>query len=82
MFTIRDGKKEELYKCLLKKIQELGRKPSFMEMKLDENMPDPNAYAYWFGSFSQAAEEAWKGYNYHNKHSTNIKKPVKSDKPG
>ena len=81
MFAIRDDKKEELYKYLLSKIKELGRKPSFMEMKLDKNMPDPNAYAYWFGSFSQAAEEAWKGYNSHNK-SAIIKKSVKSDKPG
>lgn len=83
MFAKDYGKREELYNCLLNKIRELGRKPSFIEVKQDENMPDPNAYAYWFGSFSQAIDEAWRGYNCHsNKHSIVIKKSINSGKPG
>ena len=74
--------KQDLYLCLLRMITELGRKPSFDEVRCDESMPDPNDYAYYFGSFSSAVNEAWEEYNFKKraqgkKHcSISIKKPI------
>lgn len=81
----KDGRmmsKQDLYEALLSKIFELGREPSFIEVREDENMPDPNDYAYYFGSFSAALKEAMEEYNFRKrapgkKHCPiSIKKPV------
>ena len=81
MFIQSSGKKEELLKSLLDKIDKLGRAPSFSEVKDDPKMPDPNDYAYFFTSFTDAVKEAWGKYNYdkgtNKKTSITIKKPIK-----
>ena len=86
MFAKDPGKRGELYDALLAKIKELGRKPTFAEVKEDQNMPHPNDYAYYFGSFTEAAEEVWKGYNLKKRQSPKkeltIKKLVNPGKPG
>lgn len=86
MFAKDPGKRGELYNALLSKIEELGRKPTFKEVEEDQNMPKPNDYAYYFGSFTEATEEVWKGYNLKKKQSlkklTIVKKPINSGKPG
>ena len=51
--------KEELYSKLLKKTRELGRKATFKEVDDDPEMPRGNDYAVHYGSFSNAAEEAY-----------------------
>lgn len=55
MFT-----KKKLFEMLVKKTKELGRQVSFSEMKEDPAMPDPNLYSYYYGSFSEAAREAYR----------------------
>lgn len=83
MFAKDQRRREELYNCLLNKIRELDRKPSFLEVREDRSMPDPNDFAYYFGSFSRATDEVWKGYNLgKSKHSVAIKKPIKIKEPG
>ena len=83
MFAPNSKKREYLSNCLLKKMNELGRRPTYDEVKADENMPEPNDYAYYFRSFSEAVDEVWKGYNLKKqKTSITIKKPIKIIKPG
>ncbi len=79
---VQAGRKKELYDALLLKIEMLGRKPSYEEVKSDSDMAEPNDYAYYFGSFSNALSEAWGEYIY-NKGAAGrtasivIKKPIK-----
>ena len=85
MFAKDSGRREELYNFLLAKTEKLGRKPTFAEVKEDQNMPEPNSYAYYFGSFTEATEVVWKGYNLKHipKNKLAIKKPItKSGEPG
>lgn len=87
MFAKDPGRREELYNFLLAKTEKLGRKPTFAEVKEDQNMPEPNSYAYYFGSFTEAVEVVWKGYDLKHsipkKNKLAIKKPIdKSGKPG
>ena len=83
MFTKDQRRGEELYSCLLKKIREIDRKPSFSEVKEDRGMPDPNDFAYYFGSFTDAVNQAWEGYNQEKTgHSVVVKKPIKIKEPG
>lgn len=81
MFMQNSSRKEELFNSLLDKINQLGREPSFSEVKDDPKMPDPNDYAYFFASFTDAVKEAWGKYNYDRgtgrKMSITIKKPIK-----
>lgn len=53
-------KDEKLFKKLVEKTKELGRQVSFSEMEEDPEMPNPNLYAYYYGSFSEAAKEAYR----------------------
>ena len=55
MFT-----KKKLFEKLVEKTKGLGHQVSFSEMKEDPAMPDPNLYAYYYGSFSEAAIEAYR----------------------
>ena len=86
MFAKDPGRRGELYNALLAKIEQLGRKPTFAEVKEDQNMPEPNDYAYYFGSFTKAADEVWKGYNVKSSlrkgNPIAVKKPIKPVKPG
>lgn len=56
--------KDELYKDLLRKTEKLGRKPTFIEVRNDQEMADPNDYAYHFRSFSDAIDEVWRVYSF------------------
>lgn len=81
---MENGKtREGMYNSLLRKIAELGREPSFEEVKMDISMPDPNDYAYYFGSFSNALHEAWGEYNFNRMRNErrghahiSVKKPI------
>ena len=81
MFIQSSNRKDELLDSLLSKINELGRKPSFDEVKNDPNMPNPNDYAYFFTSFTDAVKEAWGKYNFNKgtnrRSSIIVKKPIK-----
>ena len=81
------SKKDEMLNLLVLKTKELGRRPSFTEVREDQNMPDPNDYAYHFRSFTDAAEIAWRGYESSTRKGTlAIKKSIKpikvTKKPG
>lgn len=54
--------KEELFRDLFRKIESLGRKPTFQEVRCDPDMADPNEYAYYYRSFSDAVDQAWQIY--------------------
>lgn len=51
--------REELFKQLVEKTEVLGRKVTFDEFDQDENLPKANSFAYYYGSFDVAAQEAW-----------------------
>ncbi|MBQ8985269.1 hypothetical protein IJ076_01780 [Candidatus Saccharibacteria bacterium] len=55
------GRKQQFFDELVKKTKELGREVTFQEMEEDPGMPSPNNYAYYYGSFSNAAKVA---HNY------------------
>ena len=78
MFAKDTGKKQGLYNALLAKTKELGRRPTYAEVRDDKNMPMPNDYAYYFRSFTDAVEEVWKGYNVgSDTKKVSIKRPIK-----
>ena len=52
----------ELFEKLIQKTKELGRRVSFSEMRDDPSMPDPNQFAFYYGSFANAAERAFSEY--------------------
>lgn len=52
--------RDELFFCLVDKTKVLGHQVSFQEMSDDSNMPEPNDYAYYYGSFLEAARQAWE----------------------
>lgn len=54
--------KDELFDKLLQKTEELGHEVSHLEMRSDKQMPNPNDYAYYYGSFSNAAHRAYLKY--------------------
>lgn len=57
-----ESQKEELFKKLYQKTAELGRQVTFSEMSEDQAMPSPNNYAYYYGSFTEAAKEAYQTF--------------------
>ena len=57
--------KEELYNDLMRKTEELGRRPTFADVRDDPNMDNPNDYAYHFRSFTDAVDEVWRAYSFH-----------------
>lgn len=72
------SKKDEMLSVLVSKTKELGRRPSYTEVKEDKSMPDPNDYAYHFKSFTDATEVAWRGYQSSTRKGTlAIKKSIK-----
>lgn len=54
--------RDELFEKLMQKTKELGRRVSFSEMRDDPSMPDPNQFAFYYGSFANAAERAFSEY--------------------
>ena len=68
------AQKEELFAMLLKKTRELGRKPTFDEVEKDPNMCRANDFAVHFGSFTNAAEEAYYKYQRETNQGTHTNK--------
>lgn len=54
---------EELMEMLVEKTLALGHMVSFREACEDPELVDPNSYAFYYGSFSEAAKIAWKKAN-------------------
>ena len=55
-----ENPKKQLMKMLIDKTRDVGHLLSFREACEDPNMIDPNNYAFYFGSFREAAELAWR----------------------
>lgn len=58
LYLISPG--EQLMKMLVDKTRTVGHMLSFREARDDPEMADPNNYAFYFGSFNEAAQIAWK----------------------
>lgn len=54
---------EELMEMLVEKTLALGHMVSFREACEDPDLVDPNSYAFYYGSFSEATKIAWKKAN-------------------
>ena len=77
MFAPRE-EKNELFAILLKKTEELGRQVTTSDFREDPTLPDPNNYAFSFGRFERAAEQAYR--EVHSKELPRkvvLKKPIK-----
>ena len=66
-FKLNNGKvvvaesiKPELMKMLQEATLKKGGELTFNEVKADLDMPDPNCYAPYFGTFQAAAKKAWQ----------------------
>ena len=59
-YFLSDNPKEELMNILVKKTTEAGHLLTFDEANSDLTMIQPNFYAFYYGSFSEAAQIAWK----------------------
>lgn len=59
-FLYLESPREQLMKMLVEKTLAAGHTLSFKEVSEDPDMVTPNTYAFYFGSFSEAAETAWK----------------------
>ena len=71
--------REELFAILLKKTEELGREATPDDFRKDPSLPKHNEYAYHYGSFENAAREAYQKIRTKGLGSKiTIKKPVKS----
>ena len=57
--VVAESIKPELMKMLQEATLKKGGELTFNEVKADLDMPDPNCYAPYFGSFTAAAEKAW-----------------------
>ena len=51
---------EDLLSLLIEKTKACGHMLTFAEASADPEMVQPNSYAYYFGSFSEAAKIAWR----------------------
>ena len=73
-------KRKELFEKLCKKTRELGKKVTPQEAFKDEKFPNPNEFAYYYGSFTAAADEAYRAV-YPSKETPKIavKKLIKVD---
>jgi hypothetical protein len=58
-----ERQRDYLFRELLEKTSKLGHQVTSEEMASDKKMPKPNDYAYYFGSFANAAREAWRQVN-------------------
>ena len=57
--VVAESIKPELMKMLQEATLKKGGELTFNEVKADLNMPDPNCYAPYFGTFQAAAKKAW-----------------------
>lgn len=76
---------EDLMNLLVEKTKALGRMLTFADASNDPEMVQPNNYAYYFGSFGQAAEIAWRRARSSNSSSSGLveqrRKPAEATKP-
>ena len=56
-------KSEQMMEQLVKATREAGHQLSFEEARDNPNLPDPNTYAFFWRTFSKAAEIAWHKVN-------------------
>ena len=54
-----ESQRDKIFQKLLEKTQALGRQVTFPEMEEDVGVLVANEYAFYYGSFSDAAKEAW-----------------------
>ena len=59
-YFLSDNPKDDLMNILVKKTTEAGHLLTFDEASSDLAMIQPNFYAFYYGSFSEAAQKAWK----------------------
>lgn len=69
--------REELFAVLLEKTKELGRQATPDDFRNDPTMPKHNAYAYHYGSFENAAREAYQKVRSNGSKKITIKKVIK-----
>lgn len=69
--------REELFAILLKKTEELGHQVTSSEFKQDPAMPHPNEYAFHYGSFENAAKQAYQKAHSKGLSKVAIKKTIK-----
>lgn len=65
MYFSGNNKREQMFKLLVMKTRELGRQVTFAEADGDDRLPKANDYAYYYGEFANAAEEALRYVKYH-----------------
>lgn len=70
-----ENPKKQLMKMLVEKTRDVGHVLSFREACEDPDMIDPNNYAFYFGSFREAAKLAWKEANGNPQGETNTSQP-------
>ena len=58
--VVAESIKPELMKMLQEATLKKGGELTFNEVKADLDMPDPNCYAPYFGTFQAAAKKAWQ----------------------
>lgn len=73
-----NASREELFEKLINKTEELGRQATPSDFRNDPAMPNPNDYPFHFGSFDNAAKEAYqKVHSRELKRGVTLKKAVK-----
>ena len=65
MYFSGNDKREQMFKLLVMKTRELGRQVTFAEAEGDDRLPKANDYAYYYGEYAKAAEEALRYVKYH-----------------
>lgn len=74
--------REELFAILVKKTEELGREATPDDFRNDPTLPKHNEYAYHYGSFENAAKQAYqKVRSKESKKKITIKKAIKPVQP-
>lgn len=71
--------RDELFEKLLRKTEEAGHQLTSSEFKQDPTMPHPNEYAFHYGSFENAAREAYSKVRSKSAKKIAIKKAIKPE---
>ena len=59
-YVFLENPREELMEMLVNKTRAVGHMVSFKEASEDPDLVDPNNFAFYYGSFSEAAAIAWR----------------------
>lgn len=65
MWLDQETRRERYARLLVAKMCELQRRPTNDEVKQDPSMPQPNDYAFYWGSFEQAVNDLWSKVRLH-----------------